>query len=76
MKDATDDEIENEREKFLAMCFVLRSNELTYKKLLDDLKRSTNLLRDEYPQLLTEALDLLVRGSGEYNGGRRVFNRR
>ena len=57
LSSATDDEINAEREKFLAMCFILRSNEVTYKKLLDDLKRSTNLGRDEYPEILTGAFD-------------------
>ena len=74
LKDASDDEIRSEREKFLAMCFVLRSNEVTYKKLLDDLKRSANLGRDEYPETLTAAFDLLVRESGEYDGTRRFFD--
>ena len=74
--DATDDEIYNEREKFLAVCFILRSNKTRYAKLLDDLKRSANLGRDEYPESLTEAFNLLVRESGEYNGVRRAYNPR
>ena len=75
LKDASDDEIRSEREKLLAIYFVLRSNEVTYKKLLDDLKRSANLGRDEYPESLTAAFDLLVRESGEYDGTRRFVNR-
>ena len=76
LAESTDDEIDNEREKFLAMCFVLRSNETRYAKLLDDLKRSANLGRDEYPESLTEAFNLLIRESGEYDGIRRAYNPR
>ena len=73
---ATEAEINIEREKFMGMCFILHSHEGTYKKLLDDLKRSANLGRDEYPETLTEAFNLLVRESGEYDAVRRPFNSR
>ena len=65
LNEATDTELNIERERFMGMCFILRSHEGTYKKLLDDLKRSANLGRDEYPETLTEAFNLLVRESGE-----------
>ena len=68
---ATADEINDEKEHFLAICFILRSDETRYKKLLDDLKSSANRGRDEYPRTLTEAFDLLVRESGEYDTVRR-----
>ena len=73
---ATDTEINIERERFMGMCFILRSHVGTYKKLLDDLKRSANLGRDEYPETLTEDFNLLVRESGEYDAVRRPFNPR
>ena len=47
--------------------FILRSDKSRYKTLLDGLKRSTNLGKDEYPTTLTEAFNLLVRESGEYD---------
>ena len=49
------------------MCYILRSNEGRYKKLLDDLKSLENCGRDEYPETLTNAFNLLVRESGEYD---------
>lgn len=68
-------EIRAEKEKFMAVCFLLRSDETRYKTLLDDLKRSSNLGRDEYPATLTEAFDLLVRESGEYDTVRPLNSR-
>jgi len=59
------------RERFMAECFILRCDGLSehsrYKKLLKDLKSSANRGRDEYPTTLTDAFDLLVRESGEYD---------
>ena len=40
----------------MAVCFILRSDEARYKKLNDNLKRSANPGRDEYPKTLTDAL--------------------
>ena len=59
----------------MAVCFLLRSDESRYKTLLEGLKRSANLGRDEYPATLTEAFDLLVRESGEYDTVRPQNNR-
>ena len=64
---ASTDEIEAEKEHFLAVCFIVRSDEGRYKSLLDDLKSSANRGQDEYPITLISAFDLLVRESGEYN---------
>ena len=64
---ATADEVKDEKERFLAIYFILRSDENRYKKLLEDLKSSGNRGRDEYPTTLTGAFDLLVRESGEYD---------
>ena len=41
--------------------FLLSSDEGRYKGKFDNLKSSTNLDQDEYPETLTEAFDLLVR---------------
>ena len=72
---ATDLQIRQEKEKYMAICFILRSDELRHKRLLEDLKRSANLGRDEYPETLTDAFDLLVRESGEYDTVRATSNR-
>ena len=50
-----------EKEKIMAVCFILRSNERRYTKLIDDLKSSANRGRDEYLEILTSVFDLLVR---------------
>ena len=44
---ATKEELNEEKQKFMATCFILRSDETRYKKLLDDLKSSANRGRDE-----------------------------
>ena len=75
IENATPTEIKAEKEKFMAVCFMLRSDDARYKTLLDGLKRSANLGRDEYPETLTEAFDLLVRESGEYDTVRPLTNR-
>lgn len=74
--EAIEAEIDIECEKFMGMCFILRSHKGTYKKLLDDLKRSSNLGRDKYPETLTEAFNLLVIESGEYDSVRQTSNHR
>ena len=67
IKVASKAEISAEKEKFMAVCYILRSDASRYSKLLDDLKSSANRGRDEYPTTLTDAFDLLVRNSGEYD---------
>ena len=64
-----------EKEKFMAICFILRSDPDRYNVLLQYLERSANLGRDEYPKTLTEAFGLLVRESGEYDTVRSASNR-
>ena len=63
---ASDIETNEEKEKMMAVYFILRSNESRYNTLFDGLKRSANLGREKYPATLTEAFNLLVRESGEY----------
>ena len=58
---ATALQLRKEKQKFMAICFILRNDPERYKVLLQDLKRSSNLGRDEYPKTLTKAFDLLVR---------------
>ena len=49
IKNSTVVEINAEKGKFMAICYILRNNEVRYNKLLDDLNISTNCGRDEYP---------------------------
>jgi len=76
MVDISDTDKQKEKEHFEAVAFILRSDENRYKKLLDDLKSSSNRGREEYPTNLTPAFDLLVRESGEYDSVRPRFNTR
>ena len=72
---ASSTQLSTEKEKCMAICFILKSDKERYKDLLQDLKRSANLGRDEYPETLTEAFDLLVRESDEYDTVRPMSNR-
>lgn len=75
LSSVTKQQKEKEMERLLAVCFILRSDgtgeRSRYKKLLEDLKSSANRGRDEYPITLTDAFDLLVHESGEYDTVRR-----
>ena len=65
--DATEQEIKDERERFMAISFILRSDDRRFKKLNDDFKSSANRGKDEYPEALTNVFNLLARESGEYD---------
>ena len=67
LEDATTAEINKEKEKFMGVCYILRSDGARYKKMLDNLKSLVNRGRDEYPQTLTAAFSLLICKSGEYD---------
>ena len=67
LKDTTNDKINEERGYFVATCFILRTNESTYKKRLYDLKSSSNRGCDNYPCTLTDTFDLLTREPGRYD---------
>lgn len=54
------------KERFKAVCFILRADENRYKSILKDLKSSAYRGRDEYPTTLTSAFDLLVRESENF----------
>ena len=70
IKDSTKAEINKEREKFMAICYILRSDIDCYGKLLMDLKSSENCGRDEYPVTLTETFDIPMRESGDFDTNR------
>ena len=63
------------KEKVMAICFILRSDQERHNFVLQDLKRSENLGRDKNPKTLTKAFDLLVRESGEHDIALKVSNR-
>ena len=67
LNSATDAEINEEKRKFMAVCFTLGSDPQTYKKLLNDLRSLVNRGRDKYLETVTDVFDLLVRDSGEYD---------
>ena len=62
----TDKEILVEEDKFKAMCFLTRADDVRFKNLLKQLKDGSFLGRDEYPTTVTDAYDLLVRTSGAF----------
>ena len=59
----------------MAVCFILRSDEIIHKSLLDGLKTSANLERDECTTTFTEAFDLMVRESSEHYAVRPINSR-
>ena len=63
---ATDKDLEVEKERFKAVCFILRADENRYKSLSKVLKSAAYRGRDEYPITLTSASDLSVRESGNF----------
>ena len=65
-------EIEKEqaKEKFLAMCFIKRSDPGRYKVLLDQLQQSLYLGRNEYPIKLVNMYNTLIQYSGQFTSNR------
>ena len=55
------------REKFRAIFFLKRDNLKRYRRLLQQLQESTYLVRDEYPQMIVDVYDTLIRFSGQFN---------
>jgi len=68
------DDIKKEKEKFKAICILLRSDEFRYGVLLGELCKSAYLVRDEYPQTLSLAYHLLLQTSNNLNYKRTVKN--
>jgi len=60
---AAPDDIEKEKERFHAMCFLLRSDKNRYEELLEDSKQGVFRGCDEYPRTVPEAYKLLIRSS-------------
>lgn len=67
LSSASSNKTTEEKEQVMGIYFILRSDGGQYKKLLDNLKDSANRGCNEYPTMLTNAFDLLVRESGEYD---------
>ena len=67
IKNSTVAETNAEKDKFMVICYILRSDEVYYKKLLDDLTSSANCGRDKYLVSLIDAFNFLVRESREYD---------
>ena len=64
LDEATSLQFREEKEQCIAICFIVRSFPERHKILLQDLKRSENIERDECPKTLTESFDIVVRESG------------
>jgi len=60
---ATDDKIEEESERFRAICFILRADKGCYAELLDDSKQSVFKRRDKYPTTVSDAYKFFIRTS-------------
>ena len=56
-------EIEAEKERFKAVCFILRADETRYGNLLEELRKGVYRNRDEYPNTVSDAYELLLRTS-------------
>ena len=60
---ASPDEIKKENERFRAICFIQRADETRYSELLEDLRKGVFRGRDEYPETVSDAYELLIRTS-------------
>ena len=56
-------EINTEKERFKAMCFILRADEICYGDLLEELWKVVYRGRDKYPTTVSDAYELLPRTS-------------
>ena len=63
MASCTTVEIDTEKERFKAMCFILRADEAHYGDLLEELRKGVYRGRDEYPNRVSDAYELLLRKS-------------
>ena len=63
---ASPDEIKKENERFRAICFIQRADETRYSELLEDLRKGVFRGRDEYPETVSEAYELLIRTSTQF----------
>ena len=53
-------EIDAEKEIFKAICFILRADETRYGDLLEELWKGVYRGRDEYPNTVSDAYELLL----------------
>ena len=60
MASCTTVEIDAEKERFKAMCFILREDEKRYGDLLEELRKGVYRGRDEYPNTVSDAYELLL----------------
>ena len=63
MVSCTPMEINAEKERFKAMCFILRTDEFRYSELLEELRKGVYRGRDEYPTTVPNTYELLLRTS-------------
>ena len=63
MASCTTVEIDTEKERYKAMCFILRAGENRYVYLLEELRKGVYRGRDEYPNTVSNAYELLLRTS-------------
>ena len=75
---ATPEEVTTEEGKFKAILFLIRVDDYKYVKLFEDIIKADFVGRDEYPETLNGAYELLVSTSSQFGGiilsrGRRNF---
>ena len=63
LSQCTTAEINTQKEKFKATCFVLRAEKSCYVDLLEELRKELYKGRDEYPINVSDAYGLLMRTS-------------
>ena len=63
MASCTTVEIDTEKERFKAMCFILRADETRYGYLLEELRKGVYRGTVKYPNTVSDAYELLLRTS-------------
>ena len=63
MVSCTKMEINTEKERIKAMCFILRTDEICYGDILEELRKGVYRGRDEYPTTVPETNELLLQTS-------------
>ena len=62
------EEIMTKEEKFKKILFLLRADEYRYKQLFEDMRKTDFVGRDEYPETINGACEVLVRASRMFGG--------
>ena len=60
MVSCTPIEINTEKERFKAMCFILRADKIRYGDLLEELRKGVYIGRDKYTTTVPDAYELLI----------------